>query len=280
MNKITKQCLASLALSVMLTACDNDGDQIFVSQIPDTDIATSAGDIVLDENRLDMLALTVYWGDNGQISLSDPEVAAPLNALTNTLQMSVDENFSTAFEETLGSGVTSRQFTTSELNSAALRAGMESGSTSTVFMRLKSVLGVNVPPRYSNVITFRLTTYKIDLTIGTVLDSNMGDTGRTLALTDKADVYAGFFNASSWENWYFRDPSGVIWGTAADPGKAFVLGSSAKCDIWNNWFPEPAGCYYTVVDIPANEWTALLIPSLTISGDLDGTMEYDRRNNV
>ncbi len=280
MNKITKQCLASLALSVMLTACDNDGDQIFVSQIPDTDIATSAGDIVLDENRLDMLALTVYWGDNGQISLSDPEVAAPLNALTNTLQMSVDENFSTAFEETLGSGVTSRQFTTSELNSAALRAGMESGSTSTVFMRLKSVLGVNVPPRYSNVITFRLTTYKIDLTIGTVLDSNMGDTGRTLALTDKADVYAGFFNASSWENWYFRDPSGVIWGTAADLGKAFVLGSSAKCDIWNNWFPEPAGCYYTVVDIPANEWTALLIPSLTISGDLDGTMEYDRRNNV
>lgn len=280
MKNISKYCLAMLACSAMLTACENDGDKIFVSEIPDSELGSNAGDIVLDENRLDMLALTVYWDDNGQISLSDPEVAAPLYALTNTLQMSVHQDFSTAFEETLGEGVTCRQFTTAELNSAALRAGMESGSTATVYMRLKSVLGVNVPPHYSNVISFNLTTYMVDLTIGAILDSNQNDTGRTLALTDRQDVFAGFFNASSWENWYFRDPSGMIWGTAADPGKAFVLGNSSKGEIWNNWFPEPAGCYYTVVDIPANEWTALLIPSLTLSGDLEGSMEYDRRNNV
>lgn len=280
MNRIYKYCLAMLACSAVLASCDKDGDTIYVNGIPDANISSNTGDIVLDENRLDMLALTVYWDDNGNITLSDPEVAAPCYALTNTLQMSVMEDFSTAFEETLGEGVTSRRFTTSELNSAALRAGMESGSTATVHMRLKSVLGANIPPRYSNVLSFRLTTYTIDLTIGAILDKGQVDTGRTLALTDRPDVFAGFFNASSWENWYFRDPSGVIWGTAADPGKAFVLGNSSKGEIWNNWFPEPAGCYYTVVDIPANEWTALLIPSLSISGDLDGTMDYDRRNNV
>lgn len=280
MNKITKYSLAVLALSAMLTACDNDGDQIFVSQVPDTGISTNAEDVVLDEKRPDMLALTVYWDENSRISLSDPEVAAPLYALTNTLQMSIDENFATFYEETLGDGVTSRQFTTAELSSAAVRAGMESGTTATMFVRLKSVLGENTAPKYSNVISFRLTTYRVDLTIGSILDKNQGDTERKLALTDKANVYAGFFNATAWENWYFRDPSGVIWGTAADPGKAFILGNSNKVEVWNNWFPEPAGCYYTVVDIPGNEWTALYIPSLTISGDLEGAMEYDRRNNV
>lgn len=279
--KTSIKYLAAFAFAATaLAACDKDGDTIYVDKLPDTTVNTTAEDIVLDVNNLDVLALTVYWDENGSISLSDPEVAAPNYALTNIFQFSASEDFTPAYEQTMADGVTHIQFTAGELNSVALRGGMESGSTARVYVRLKSVLGDNIAPRYSNVISFNLTTYMVDLTIGTILDSTMAETGRTLALTDRADVYAGFYNAGSWENWYFRDPTGGVWGTAADPGKAFVLGNSSKTEIWNNWFPEPAGCYYTTVDIPGNEWTALLIPSLTLGGDLAGEMTYDRSNNI
>ncbi len=279
---VRKSYIASLALAAMaLTACDKDGDTIYVSGVTDTTVETTAADIVLDENRLDMLALTVYWNDNGEISLSDPLVAAPQYAFTNTLQLSAFEDFSQAFEETLGEGVCSRQFSCAELNSAALRGGMESGTTAPVYVRIKSVLGANIAPRYSNTLKFNLTTYMVDMTSGVILDSNRGDSGRTLALTDRENVFAGFIGASSWENWFFRDPSGEVWGTASDPGQAFILGkSSTDASLWNLWFPEPAGCYYTTMNLPANEWTALLVTELNLGGDLTGAMEYDRKANA
>lgn len=280
MNAYSKYTAALALAALALTACEKDGDTIYIGSVTDPSVETTATDIVLDENNLEMLALTVFWNENGDITLSDPCVAAPSNAFTNTLQISASEDFSTVYEETMGAGVTSRQFTAGELNSAAIRGGMESGTTAPVYIRIKSVLGPNVAPRYSNVLTVNLTTYLIDLTIGAILDKNQEDTGRTLALTDRENVFAGFLGAASWENWYFRAPGGELWGTAADPGEAFMLGSSSKGEIWNNWFPEPAGCYYTTVNIPANEWTAQLVKSLSLSGDISGEMTYDRHSNA
>ncbi|MCM1067924.1 MAG: DUF5114 domain-containing protein [Muribaculaceae bacterium] len=281
--KLHTKYIGALALGALaLAACEKDGDTIYVSEITDPTLENQGRDIVLDENNLDALALTVYWNDNGDITLSDPMVAAPAGAFTNTFQLSAFEDFSTAYEEILGQGVCYRQFTVGELNSAALRGGMESGTTAKVYVRLKSVLGANIEPRYSNVISFNLTTYMVDMTIGAILDSNKLDSGRTLALSGDADnVFAGFFGAGSWENWFFRDPSGEIWGTASDPGKAFMLGKlSTDAALWNLWFPEPAGCYYTVMNLGANEWTALYLPELTLSGDIDGVMSYDRKTNL
>ncbi len=279
--KYLRYHIATLMIAgLAATSCDKDGETIYVDGVTDTSVETTAMDVVLDENRLDMLALTVYWNDNGEISLSDPLVAAPKYAFTNTFQLSAYEDFSQCYEETLPDGVCSRQFSCAELNSAAIRGGMESGSTATVYVRLKSVLGVNIAPRYSNVIKFNLTTYMVDMTTGIILDTNRNDSGRTLALTERENVYAGFFGASSWENWFFRSPAGEIWGTAADPGLPFVLGKESAGEIWNLWFPEPAGCYYTEINIPANEWTALLITELNIGGDIEGAMSYDRKSNV
>lgn len=279
--KINKSYIASLALAaVALTACDKDGDMIYVDKVTDVEISSAATDIVLDINRLDMLALTVYWNGNGDISLSDTLVAAPQYAFTNSLQISASEDFDRMYEETMADGVCERQFTTAQLNSAAIRGGMESGTTAKVYIRIKSVLGANIAPRYSNVLTVNLTTYMVDMTLGTILDSNKNDSERTLAVTGTENVFAGFIGAASWENWFFRDPSGEVWGTASDPGQAFILGKlSTDADLWNLWFPEPAGCYYTTVNIPANEWTALLVSELSLSGDINGEMAFDRKAN-
>lgn len=272
---------AALAVTAMaFTACEKDGDMIYVDSVTDTEMTSTAKDIILDENHLDRLVLSVYWNENGQITLTDPMVAAPTDAVTNTLQLSAAEDFNPVYEETLGNGITYRQFNCGELNSAAIRGGMESGQTATVYLRMKSVLGANMEPTYSNVISFKLTTYMVDMSVGKILDKTKVDTGRTLALTDRENVFAGFFGAASWENWFFQTPDGEVWGTASDPGKAFVLGRASRdADLWNLWFPEPAGCYFVTMDLPANEWNALLVGSLTLGGDLQGEMAFDRKTN-
>lgn len=279
--KIKKSYIASLALAaVAFAACDKDGDMIYVDKATDVEISSAATDIVLDINRLDMLALTVYWNGNGDISLSDTLVAAPQYAFTNSLQLSASEDFAQMYEETMPDGVCERQFSTAQLNSAAIRGGMESGTTAKVYIRIKSVLGANIAPRYSNVLTVNLTTYMVDMTLGTILDSSKNDSGRTLAVTGTDNVFAGFIGAASWENWFFRDPSGEVWGTASDPGQAFILGKlSTDAELWSLWFPEAAGCYYTTVNIPANEWTALLVNELSLTGDINGEMAFDRKAN-
>lgn len=280
--KLINKYIAFLGLgSLALTACEKDGDMIYVDRVVDPVIESVSGDIVLDKDHLDVLALSVYWNENGDITLTDTLVAAPKYAYTNTLQLSAHQDFSVAYEETMGDGVYCRQFTVGELNSAAVRGGMSSGETAPIYMRIKSVIGANMAPKYSNVLSVNLTTYEIDLTIGITLDKDRVENGRTLALTDKANVFAGFYGAASWENWFFRAPEGQIYGTAADPGTAFVLGTEAGgAEIWNLWFPEPQGCYYTTVDIPGNEWTALLVKNLTLSGDVEGEMAYDRKANI
>ena len=47
------------------------------------------------------------------------------------------------------------------------------------------------------------------------------------------------------------------------------------------WFPEAAGCYYVTVNTQEEEWSALHISSLTVSGltNEDVTMSFDKENN-
>ena len=71
-----------------------------------------------------------------------------------------------------------------------------------------------------------------------------------------------------------------MWGNDGVTGTAFVMGNNTTgLDVWNFWYPSPSGCYYTVVDTRANEWSALYIGELTLGGDLSGAMVYDRKTN-
>ena len=100
-------CLATLALA----SCEKDGDTIYANGITDTELGTQASDIVLDADRLDALVLSVYWNDNGDISLSDPEVAAPSQVVANTIQFASDEAFANVVDENLNQGIYFRQYT-------------------------------------------------------------------------------------------------------------------------------------------------------------------------
>ena len=272
--------LAAGALLLSASACSNDGDTIYSNGMDQALLQSAGGDIVLDKDHLGALALTVYWNENGNITLSDPRVAAPDYAVTNTVQFSATDDFSQIVEETMNDGVYYRQFTVGELNSIVSRLGFEGGVKRTLYIRVKSSLSANVEPKYSNIITANVTPYTIDMTVGFILDASQNDTGNSLWSPASDGVYSGFVGAAAWANWWLREGNNTVWGNDGVTGTAFVLGNSTTgLDIWNFWYPGVAGCYYTVVDTKINEWSALLIPELNLGGDISGSMAYDRKTN-
>lgn len=269
------------AICAPLAGCEKDGDIIYTTGADTAQLEGNTADIVLDKDMLDALVLTVYWNDNGDITLSNPLVAAPDGAVTNVIQFSADPDFTSPIEETMASGTYERQFTCLQLNSIVARLGFEGGIQSPLHIRIKSSVGSNLEPTYSNVLTVKVTPYTIDMTIGFYLNSSKEETGRTLYSPEANGIYTGFIAAGGWENWWLREGNSTIWGNDGVTGTAFVMGNSSTGDeIWNFWYPGVAGCYYTVVDTKVNEWSALLIPELTLGGDLSGAMAFDRKSNT
>ena len=277
-----KYIAAAATAAVLLGAysCDKDGDMIYTDGPDKAEVSGVASEIVLDKDHLQSLALTLYWNENGKISLSNPLVAAPEGAASNTVQFSADPEFATVVDDNVESGVYYRQYTCESLNNLVGRLGLEGGVKGTVYIRVKTVLGANIDPKYSDVKVVSITPYFIDMSVGFVLDASQNDSGRTLYSPASDGVYSGFIGAGSWENWWLREGNNTVWGNDGVTGTAFVMGNNTTgLDVWNFWYPSPSGCYYTVVDTRANEWSALYIGELTLGGDLSGAMVYDRKTN-
>ena len=276
--KTTRHIIVSLLAAAALAACDKDGDIITTGGVQPVELSGS-GDVVIDKEHTSGLALTLNWTDNSHLTTSDERVQTPVGTAVNTLQFSKTDGFETPIEILTESGTTSMQFTAETLNSLVGRVGLESDVASTLYIRMRSVLANNVDPMYSNVYQIKVTPYSIDMTLGFVLDASRNDTGNTLASPNSDGIYSGFLGVSGWYNWWLLEGNGVMWGNIGDDGggKPFVISSNDQ--HWNFWFPGPAGCYYTVVNTVRQEWSALHIPSLTVSGDINGEMTYDRKGN-
>lgn len=274
--KTIKYFLGVLAIALGFTACDKDGDIITTNGAAAISLSGS-GDAVLDPNNLSSLALTLYWTDNSSLSLSDDAVQAPKYATTNTLQFSATEDFATVVEQIADNGETSAQFTTEALNTLAGRVGFESGVASPLYIRVRSVLANNISEQYSNVYVINVTPYTIDMTHAFVLDANKADTGWTLGSANSDGIYSGFLGVPAWYNFWLQEANGLLWGNDGVSGTPFLI--SSEDSHWNFWYPGQSGCYYTIVNTQRQEWSALYIPSLTVSGDIAGEMTYNRKEN-
>lgn len=269
-----------LMAAAMLTSCENDATIIYTSGGDDLTL-NGGGDIVLDANNLDALALTLYWNDNGTIATSDVKVAAPQYAVTNTLQFSSTQDFATTVDLIMENGVYSKQFNHKELNNILGRLGYAGGVKAPLYIRIKGVIASNITPQYSNVITMNVTPYVIDMTTGYVLSSSKEDTGRTLASPNSDGIYTGFLGVTSWYNWYMQEGNSTIWGNDGVTWTAFMMSSSVSATAYGNfWFPGSEGCYYTIVNTKTSQWSALFLPQLSVSGDINGDLTYDRKANA
>jgi hypothetical protein len=277
LNNIFRIALLSGVVATGVAACSSDIDPVYVLPSDDIALGGASGDVILSAENPQALALTIYWSGDGQLALTDSLLQAPVNAAVETIQLSKDENFSSTLDLTVDKGVRSRQFLCEELNSLLGRLGYEADEKAPLYIRICSVLAANTAPSYSSVIKVMVQSYRIHLTLGTVLDKDWNDSGMTLASPEENGIYRGFMGVTGWTNWWFREANNVVWGNLGETGKTFH--ASSADDHWNFWFPDPSGCYFTTLNTVEGWWSALHIDNLSVSGDINGEMTFNIKTN-
>lgn len=270
-----KRILAIFSAFVALAACQSKEDLRVTTTGPVDVTLTASGDVVLAKEDNSNLALTLNWTDNNNIPTVGA-AAAPHSVTVNSVQFSGAPDFVKYTEQQVLAGDSSVQFTVERLNTIAGKAGLAAGVKSTLYIRLASVLGPNMTPKYSNVVTVQVTPYALDMSILRVLDKDRKDTGLALKQAGNG-TYAGFLSAVAWFNWWGMEGNGTEWGNLGVDGKPFF--ASTASDKWNFWFPGVTGSYYVILDTKNEKWSALLLPSLSVSGDVTGVMTFDKATN-
>jgi len=276
MKKISIILISSLLLFIM-PACENDGDLITLSGMENSELIATATDLVLSLDNKDSVMVTFAW-TTSTLTLSNPEMSVSDDLLSTTLQASASSDFSTTIVESYEENL-SRAYTCSEMNTLATSLGLVAGTPTAIYFRLKASIGANMEPLYSNVVTLNVTSYRIDFTMGKILNSSQEETGIYLYSPTEDGVYTGFMGATSWYNYFMLEGDGTIWGNDGVTGTAFLMSSENDALLrWNFWFPGIGGCYYVNVNTNTKQWSAFLMPALTVSGDINGDMTFDRPN--
>lgn len=274
--KAIKAIFALVAIIATMTSCDKDGDTIYLTGNESGVLVAMEDEAVLTQAASKQLALSLAWS-NSTLSLTNPNMDVP-NILTTYIQASTTADFSSNIVESLEAN-TSKAYTGAELNTVAKNLSLEADVATTVYFRLKGSVGSNMDPVYSNIVEVKITPYTIDMTIGYVLDSKMEETASTLYSPTANGVYTGFMGATAWYNYFLREGDGTTWGNDGVEGTAFLMSSEEDANKrWNFWFPGFGGCYYVEVNTPKKVWSALYIPTLTVSGDVNAEMAFDRPN--
>jgi hypothetical protein len=258
---------------VLITSCEEDGERLYLYGPEANQLIATNNQVVLSPENAGAILFSLTWNKSA-LTLSNPNLTAP-DVLTSFIQLSTKEDFSANVLEYAESNL-SHSYTGAELNTIAKNLGLSPDMATPVYFRISSKTGNNMQPVYSNVVSVGITPFQIDMSLGFILDSSKNDTGWTLASPGSDGIYTGFMGASGWYNYFLQEGDGTVWGNAPVDGSDFAISSSS--DAWNMWFPGQSGCYYTIVNTVEKKWSALWLPTLTVSGDIAGEMTFDRTN--
>lgn len=266
--KTIKSLFAVLFALLAFSACEKDGDKIYLQSLESNNLMATTDRVELDADLAQEIVVSLAWTDR-TIQISDPAVGTTVT-VTTYVEASLSEDFSTTVSKTATTSL-SIAFTGLELNSLASEIGAVTGRNNKIYFRLAGTTGTNIPPVYSNVVSIDVTPYKMDMNTGTVILSNdqtenLGETGVTFYSPDADGIYSGFISIpEAWYHILLKEGDGSIWGTSGSEG-AFHLTDDPNNSLQNMWFPGTAGCYYVIVNTQAAEWSALHISSLSVSG--------------
>lgn len=264
-------------LSLCLGACDSDIEPVYINPADGIELGGASDPIILRADRPEALAMTLYWSGDGRLTLSDPQLQAPVDAAVETIQLSADADFTSPLDISVEKGVRQHQFLTDELNALLGRLDFPAEQATPLYIRIRSVLAANMPVTYSDVLRVSVQTYRIHLDLATVLDKDRNETAMRLYSPGEDGIYSGFMGVNGWTNWWLREANNVVWGNLGEDGKTFY--ASSDDSHWNFWFPDPAGCYYTTVNTVEGWWSALHIDNITVGGDLSGEMTFNIKAN-
>ena len=260
-------------LLLALTACNKDGDLVTVGR-GDALTLDGSNNIVLDPSNATGLALTLHWNDNHQLSTNYVDVLVPDGTISNRLQISRTADFASCYTLEMDNGVYQKQFTNAELNGELTKLGYEPNKQEPMYVRVTSTTGPNIEPQCSNVMEFQVMTYHIDYTYGTAVATDKTTPIGTLYSPTEDGIYTGFMSLGAWSNWWFVENDGTVWGNNDVTGKAYELSNSSTA--WNLWSSAHNGCRYVTFNTKQKFWTDLSIPTVKVSGDLEGEMTYNK----
>lgn len=255
-----------------ITACEKDGDIIKVSGLSSSELLASESSVVLTKEASATSVLALTWSKSS-LSISDASMSIPNSVPKQIMEVSASNAFIT-FTEITPQGTT-YSFNGAVLNTLAKNLGFTAGVSAPLYFRIRMAYGNNTKVFYSNVTSVNVTCYSIDMSIGFILNADKEDTGFTLYSPDSDGEYSGFTGSGAWFNWHLLEGDGTIWGNLGVDDNAFVISDDAS-SFWKLWYPGQGGCYYTTLSTGNEEWTATYIPSLTVSGDIDATMTFDK----
>ena len=274
--KTLNKILLTLASILALISCEKDGEKIYLQSLGSDELIATTDKVVLSVETSQKVVLSFAW--KGQdVHINDTTVGTAAKA-KNYMEISLSEDFSGQIykDETTSNSIA---YKGGELNSIVNGLGAKVGEVNNVFFRLGSATGENIPYAYSNVVRVAITPYVMDMNTGILLAADKTENGKTLYSENADGIYKGFLGIKvADKNFWLKEGNGSIWGNIADSEKAFVI-SSDPSNQWNFWFPDIAGCYYTVIDTQAEEWSATLLSTITINGDIQGDMSFDIENN-
>jgi hypothetical protein len=271
-TKVITKCLGALLALIAIAACQKDGERTYLSGLEESMLSATATQLVLAQDNSQQVVLSLVWSKSA-LTVSSSDKPAP-DVLATYVQISTTDSFSSsscveAQEKTL-----SKAYTGAEVNTIAKNLGLEPGVANPLYFRVRSSMGSNVESVFSNVVAVTVTPYSIDMSVGIILSASKEETAQALASPQSDGIYTGFMGAAGWQNFFLLEGDGTTWGNTPEDGKDFLISSVA--DAWNLWFPGTAGCYYVNVNTNTRRWSALLIPALTVSGDVDALMTFDR----
>lgn len=274
--KTIKNLLLIVAASLGLSSCEKDENKIYLSSVEESQLMASESAVVLSQDNSRDIVLSLAWTKDA-LQISDPTLTA-IDGTVQTLQVSTTADFTGVVSESSENNL-SKNYTGAALNTLAKNIGATADVENTVYFRLSAKAGKNMNPVYSNVVTVGITPYTIDMSVAYILNTDKVETGATLYSATSNGQYQGFMGATAWYNFYAKEGDGTIWGNTPVDGSDFVMGlAEGEEAAWNFWFPGMNGCYYVDVNTNSKLWSALYIPTLTLTGDLSGEMTFDRLN--
>lgn len=268
--KTFKLYITVLAILLTVWSCEKDGDKIIVSGLSPSKLSVDNTDIVLSSATQNDAVISFSWTE-GSLSLSDGSMQVPTSIPGVVIEVSTNADF----QRTLIIEPTSNPHivTGMTLNALAINLNLTPSVSSPLYFRTQTALGKNTEPTYGGVIKVNVTPFVTDMSKGFIYNAEKEETGYFLYSPDSNGEYSGFMNAAAWYGWFLVEGDGTIWGNINDDNQVFTLSNDEESH-WNMWFPGVGGAYYATVNTKSPEWSAMHIPKLLVSGDVEGEMSF------
>lgn len=270
---------------LFLASCDSDVEKVKILGFEEAELKSTASEVVLSSATAEKLVFSLMWNAGELTTTGSDDYGVTPNTLVTTLQFSTQSTFEDMTE--VAEKSSAKSYTGKALNALALGLGVKPDETQTIYVRLKSALGANIEPLFSNVIEVKVTPYEEVAFLYMPGDLSGGWDSYTTKLCSPEGngIYQGFIDAGAWANFKFatepNNTTATVYGSA--PDQLYALDNSSS--QWNIWFDE-GGYFLVEANLKTMSWKKTAVTGFSVTGEFNGwslatdKMTYDSAQKV